>query len=257
MQPTARSRAVPALGESDCSTAHLSPVRNLQGRDSLAAGGVQRLGELRQLLADKFPETERKPQGHMATGIQSLDAAEGGLRCGAVTELTSTPANGALFIDHLLQRTCENQSFAALVDAGGMFDPDSSAEAALARLLWVRCRDATLAVKAADLLLRDGNLPLVLMDLQALTPKELGKVPASTWHRFQRLVEQTSLVLVILTRQRTVESAQVRITLSNRWTLQALRRRRSELAAGLNARVTLRRSAVPPLESLTPVFRTA
>jgi hypothetical protein len=223
----------------------------------LSNTGKASLATLRQLLADKYPEAERKAQGHVVTGIESLDAVEGGLRCGAVTELTSTPANGALFIDGLLTRTCENQSFAALVDAGGMFDPDSSTKTGLARLLWVRCKEASLAVKAADLLLRDGNLPLLLMDLQALTPKELGKVPASTWHRFQRLVEQTSLVFVILTRQRTVESAQVRITLSNRWTLQAQRRSRAELTAGLNARVTLRRSAGPGLETLTPVFRTA
>src|SRR5688572_10379629 len=173
--------------------------------------GKPSLATLRQLLADKFPEAERKAQGNVLTGIKSLDAVEGGLRCGAVMELTSTPANGALFIDRLLTGACEKQSFTALVDAGGTFDPDSSTEAVLARLLWVRCKDASLAVKAADLLLRDGNLPLVLMDLQALAPKELGKVPASTWHRFQRLVEQTSLVFVILTRQRTVESAQVRI----------------------------------------------
>jgi len=245
METLALSNVVPALqifsrGESD-------DVR----------GGKPSLTTLRQLLADKFPEAERKAQGHLVTGIESLDAVEGGLRCGAVTELAATPANGALFLDRLLTKTCESQSFAALVDAGGTFDPDSSAETALARLLWVRCKDANLAVKAADLLLRDGNLPLVLMDLQALTPKELGKVPASTWHRFQRLVEQTSLVFVILTRQRAVESAQVRITLTNRWTLQAQRRSRRELIGGLQARLTLRRSAGPGLETLTPVFRTA
>jgi len=212
-----------------------------QGRPGPAA--VSALKELRQLLADKFPSAERKAQGAMPTGIATLDEAGGGLRCGAVTELTSTPANGSLFIDRLLEKTCEDKSFAALVDAGGTFDPDSYSEAMLARLLWVRCRDEALAVKAADLLLRDGNIPLLLMDFQALPPAQLGKIPANTWHRFQRLVEQTSLVFIILTRQRAVESAQVRITLSNRWSLQAQRRSRRELAATLQARVILRRSA--------------
>ena len=222
-----------------------------------AIHSVPGLTELRQLLAEKFPAAERKAQGCMATGIASLDALEGGLRCGAVTELTSTPANGALFIQRLLEKTCENKSFAALVDAGGTFDPDSCAEAALARLLWVRCQDAALAVKAADLLLRDGNFPLLLMDFQALPPVQLGKVPANTWHRLQRLVEQTPLVFIILTRQRAVESAQVRITLSNRWTLDAQRRNRRELTSSLQARITLRRSAAPRLESLDPIVRTA
>ena len=222
-----------------------------------AIHSVPGLTALRQLLAEKFPEAARRAQGCMTTGIASLDAAEGGLRCGAVTELTSTPANGALFMDRMLEKTCENKSFAALVDAGGMFDPDSYSEAALARLLWVRCKDEALAVKAADLLLRDGNIPLLLVDFQSLPPALPGKIPANTWHRFQRLVEQTSLVFVILTRQRAVESAQVRITLSTRWTLDAQRRSRRKLAAELQARVVLRRRAggveSPPLQ----VVRTA
>lgn len=204
---------------------------------------VPGLTELRQLLAEKYPEAKPGAQGCMTTGIASLDEAEGGLRCGAVTELTSTPANGALFIDRLLEKTCESKSFAALVDAGGAFDPDSYSEATLARLLWVRCQDEALAVKAADLLLRDANIPLLLVDFQALPPVQLGKIPANTWHRFQRLVEQTSLIFVILTKHRAVESAQVRITLDNRWTLDAQRRSRRELAAALQARVVLRRSA--------------
>ncbi len=215
------------------------------------------LAELRQLLADKFPAADRKPQGRWPTGIASLDGPEGGLRRGAVTELTATPANGALFIDRLLQMTCENKSFAALVDAGDSFDPDSCAEPALARLLWVRCRDEELAVKAADLLLRDGNFPLLLLDFQALPPGRVGKVPASTWHRFQRLVEQTPLIFVVLTRRRSVESAQVRIVLENRWSLQAQRRGRTELIGGLVARVVLRRAAAPELQTTAPVYRFA
>jgi len=43
-------------------------------------------------------------------------------------------------------------------------------------------------VKATDLLLHDGNLPLVLLDLQFLPSRALRKIPPSTWHRFGRLV---------------------------------------------------------------------
>jgi hypothetical protein len=124
-------------------------------------------------------------------------------------------------------------------------------------MLWVRCKDACLAVKAADLLLRDGNFPLLILDFQTVPPVQLGKVPASTWHRFQRLVEQTSAILLVLTRQRAVESAQVRITLQNRWTLHAQRRSRRELLSGLEARVIFRRTAGTPLPAADPVFRTA
>ena len=208
------------------------------------AAGRPGLAELRKLLAEKFPAAERRSAaGFLSTGIASLDSVEGGLRCGAVTELTSSPANGALFIGRMLERTCETKSFAALVDAGGTFDPESYAGAALARLLWVRCADEALAVKAADLLLHDGNIPLLLMDFQSLPAPQVRKVPANTWHRFQLLVEQTPLVFVILTKQRAVESARVRITLSNRWTLQAQRRSRGELSALLEATVVLRRTA--------------
>lgn len=220
--------------------------------DRPAGDGAGRLDGLRRMLADKFPEAERKARGGWATGIVSLDALEGGLRYGAVTELTATPGNGALFIHGLLQRTLETKSFAALIDAGGTFDPDSCPEAVLTRLLWVRCPDAIPAVKAADILLRDGNLPLLLLDFQMITPLQMGKIPASTWHRFQRLVEQTALIFVVLTRQPAVESAQVRISLHNRWTLEARRHSRAELIAALAARVIPRRTAGPSLLRSVP-----
>jgi|GEM_PF-469306 len=202
-----------------------------------------RLTALRQLLADKFPAAERKPGGFWPTGLTSLDATEGGLRRGALTELSSSPANGALFIDVMLRSVVRGGAFAALVDAGGTFDPDSYDAATLARLLWVRCTDAPAAMKATDLLLRDGNLPVLLIDLQRMTRAQLAKSPASTWHRFQRLAEQTSVACLILTRQPVVESAQVRIALHNHWTLAAQRKRRSELVADLKAQVVPRRTA--------------
>lgn len=202
-----------------------------------------RLVELRELLAAKFPAAERKPGGLWRTGLPSLDDPEGGLRRGALTELSSSPANGALFIDVMLRSVCRDQAFGALVDAGGTFDPDGCDAATLARLLWVRCTDAAAAMKAADLLLRDGNLPVLLLDLQRMTRAQLAKSPASTWHRFQRLAEETSVACLILTRQPLVESAQVRIALHNHWTMDAQRKRRSELAAGLKAQVVPRRAA--------------
>jgi hypothetical protein len=210
----------------------------------LVPAASARLSRLRQLLAEKFPAAERKPGGLWTTGLAALDAAEGGLRRGALTEISSSPANGALFIDVILRSVVRGGAFAALVDAGGTFDPDSFDAGMLLRLLWVRCTDVSAAMKAADLLLRDGNLPILLLDLQRITRAQLGrKSPASTWHRFQRLAEQTSVACLILTRQPLVESAQVRIALQRRWTLAAQRQRRSELAAGLKAQVIPRRAA--------------
>ena len=46
-------------------------------------------------------------------------------------------------------------------------------------------------MKVADLLLRDGNLPLILLDLQPVPIREVRRIPASALPRFQRLIEPT------------------------------------------------------------------
>jgi hypothetical protein len=111
-------------------------------------------------------------------------------------------------------------------------------------LLVVFCADAMQAVKAADLLLRDGNLSLILLDLQAVPSAQLRRIPANTWHRFQRLAEQTTAAVVVLTPQPIVEAAQVRITGAGGWTLAAQRRWRHELLSAESWRVFPRRPAI-------------
>ncbi|MEQ1861711.1 MAG: hypothetical protein ABMA13_17470, partial [Chthoniobacteraceae bacterium] len=201
------------------------------------------VAELRELLARKFPASESKPAGVLPTGLQCIEE----LRRGAVTELTGPSSASALFIEAMLAVLRRERSFGALVDAANTFDPQGTESA---RLLWVRCANAMQAVKAADLLVRDGNLPLVLLDLQASPARELRRIPASTWHRFQRLVEPTGTVFVVLSAQPMVEGAKVRIAVRQRWTLAAMRERRSDLLARLDAQVFARRefSALPPLE---------
>jgi hypothetical protein len=98
-------------------------------------------------------------------------------------------------------------------------------------------------VKAVDLLLRDGNLSLVLLDLQAAPVREIRRIHASAWHRLQRLVEQTTSALVVLTPQPMVEGARVRIALNAQWTLAAQRRWRQDLMAEMAARVFPRHGA--------------
>lgn len=204
-------------------------------------GNSSRLAALRELLAQKFPVCDLKPAGILPTGLEIFDRAEGGLRRGAVTELVGPTSAGALFLDAMLHALPREKIFAALVDAGGAFDPQGTEPGTLRRLLWVRCSRATEAVKAADLLLRDGNLPLVLLDLVPLALREIGRIPASTWHRFQRLVEPSGIALVILTPRPLVEGAKVRIAVRNRWPLHAMRRRRRDLLAQLDAQVFSRR----------------
>jgi len=211
-----------------------------------------RLADLRRLLAEKYPAAEHKPGGILRTGLASVDAVEGGLRRAALTELSGSSGSGALFLHAMLRALCREKCLGALVDAARSFDPEGCASSALARLLVVFCADATQAVKATDLLLRDGNLALVLLDLQAAPLAQLRRIPASTWHRFQRLAEQTASAVVVLTPQPMVEGARVRIATNGNWTLSAQRRWRSELVAAMPARVFPRQSEATLLSACGP-----
>ena len=71
-----------------------------------------------------------------------------------------------------------------------------------------------------DLLLRDGNFPLLIVDLVLNAPEELRKIPQTSWYRLQRLVEASPTACLILSRQSMVSSAQLKIVLENSWTLK-------------------------------------
>jgi hypothetical protein len=200
-----------------------------------------RLAALRGLLEEKFPAAEIKTGGVMPTGIEAIDVEEGGLRRGAITELVAGAGGGGLFIEAMLEAVAGARCFMALVDGAGSFDPQGCAGPWLERLLWVRCGGGATAVKAADFLLRDGNLSLVLLDLQMLPRREVQRIPASTWHRFQRLVEEGSAVFVVLTVRPGIESASRRIVITRQWSLETLRERRHQLRRRLEARVFSRR----------------
>jgi len=207
-----------------------------------AAGPAGVIARLRHQLADKFPIVPNKPGGVWPTGLPVVDAAEGGLRRAAVTEFAGSTGAGTLFLHALRRAVGQVRGLAALVDAGRSWEAEHGAAALDARLLLVQCADATQAVKATDLLLRDGNLALVLLDFQASPAAELRRIPANTWHRFQRLAEESSMALVVLTRQPMVEAAQVRIAAAGDWTLDAQRQARRDLLAALPAQVFLRRT---------------
>jgi len=121
-----------------------------------------------------------------------------------------------------LQRAHRDGFFLALVDGRDSFDPQASGNEVLRHLLWVRCRQAAQAVQAADFLLRDGNFPLVVLDLALNPPEEVGKIPQTHWYRLQRLVEAAPTAFLILTRQSIISSAQLKMSLRNSWRLADL-----------------------------------
>ncbi|HEX4640801.1 MAG TPA: hypothetical protein VH252_05410 [Chthoniobacterales bacterium] len=183
-----------------------------------------RIIQLRQVLAERFPQTGAQPEGRLATGIPVIDEAIGGLPKSAITELTAPQlsAGTALLIHTLLENAHRHAFFLALVDGRDSFDPQTAASVALRNLLWVRCALAAEAIKAADFLLRDGNFPLVVLDLVLNSAEELRKIPQSNWYRLQRLVEATPAAFLVLTRQSIISSAQLKMSLRNSWHLADL-----------------------------------
>jgi hypothetical protein len=203
--------------------------------------------ELRQLLAERFPglrtradELSTAKHTVWPTGMPQLDGPlRGGLSKGALAVIVAErPGSGAtLLMTALIHRALSENKFTTVIDAQDSLDV-TQLSGDLSRLLWVRCRGTAEALKAADLLLRDGNLPLVLLDLTSNPAAQLRKIPATTWYRFQRLLEQTSAVCVVMVPRPMVAPAQVRITLLSRFSIQALDREPQELLSELKLDVT-------------------
>jgi len=184
--------------------------------------------DLRNLLAERFPQPFTPPVLRFETGLPAIDdAIGGGLPKSAITELSSpqVSAGSALLLYALLQSAQRAGNFLALVDGRDSFDPSAFSglgHQRLRNLLWVRCTTAPEAVKAADLLLRDGNFPLVVLDLVLNASAELRKIPQTSWYRLQRLVETAPTAFLVLTRASMISSAQLKLSLNNAWTLADL-----------------------------------
>jgi hypothetical protein len=181
--------------------------------------------DLRKALAERFPQRLQPATTILPTGLQFLDRITGGgFPKSAITEVICPRASaGSASLIHALVRSGQrDRYFVALIDGMDSFDPGSSDNSALQHLLWVRCRKAFDAVKAADLLLRDGNFPLVVVDLVLNPAEELRKIPQTSWYRLQRLAEAVPSACLIINRQSMVSSAQLKILLENSWTLADL-----------------------------------
>jgi hypothetical protein len=191
----------------------------------MAANG--KIIDLRALLAERFPSIPSKQSNVLTTSLSTLDPMiGGGLPKGAITELISPrmSAGTASLIAALLRAAHRDGYFLALIDGRDSFDPEPLGNACLRHLFWLRCRTTGEAIKGADLLLRDGNFPLVIIDLVLNSGTEVRKIKQPTWYRLQRLVEPTSTAFLVLTRFSTVSSAHLKIILENAWTLRTFRK---------------------------------
>lgn len=195
----------------------------------MAANG--KVIHLRKLLEERFVHAPAPPDAKLITNFATLDhVTGGGLPKSALTELISpkTSAGSASLIHALLRSARRNRYFVALIDGCDSFDPQSFGNADLRHLLWVRCHKTFDAIKAADLLLRDGNFPLVIVDLVLSTPEEL-KIPQTSWYRLQRLAETSPTACLVMSRHSIVSSARLKIVLENSRTLENLEKPVSEM----------------------------
>lgn len=194
------------------------------------------LAALRALVAEKFPQATCAPAARLRTGCEPLDR-HGGLIRGVLTEVCGSLAGGQIVLSALLAASVREGFFLSLIDAADTFEPADWPGPQLNRLLWVRSRAVVPALKAADILIRDGNLPVLLLDLQAASPRQLQRVPATTWHRFHRVIASSATVFLVLTPRPMVEAAPCRIAvrLASAW--DAMSQPRPALIENLDTRI--------------------
>ena len=211
---------------------------------------AERIIQLRELLSEKFPSMRTRLEDaptkakYWPTGVLPLDEPlGGGLPKGTFTEVISngSTSGSATLLRAILSCAAEENQIVALVDGADSLDVTQLDEGILARLLWVRCHSAEESLKAADLLLRDSNLSLLLLDLINLPDAQLRRISPTTWYRFQRLIEETGTVCAIFTPRPMVSPAEARITMQTRFSLNALDSPSDELLKRLKVEVSTAR----------------
>lgn len=200
------------------------------------AAAPEILASLRHLLAERFPTVPRTTGRVLPTQLAAVDEFSRGLPLGALTEIvcTAPSCGGHLLLAQLLAVTRTARRRVALIDSSDSFDPASYPDDLLVHLLWVRCAGLPVALQAADLLARDANLGLVVLDLHHASLADLRRIPGPQWYRLQRAVEPTDLALVVFTPRASVPSAQLRLALAHAHDFFALERERPVLVAKLS-----------------------
>ncbi|HVZ65020.1 MAG TPA: hypothetical protein VG838_13510 [Opitutaceae bacterium] len=207
--------------------------------------------ELRSLLAARFPERHRKSSGAVATGVRSLDdALGGGLPVGRLTELVSATlgSGGQTVVAEILRATRRARQRVALIDGANGFVAEAVPPDCLRHLVWVRAHNAGEAFAAADILVRDGNYAVVMLDLRGLAERTLLKTAATVWHRLRHATESSPSAVLVQTTTGLVPTVPCRLVLR---TPQPLTQRRTVRAALADAFVVeVERARVDALEKI-------
>jgi recombination protein RecA len=230
----------------------------------------------------------------VSSGIRELDALTGGLPRGCLSEICGPTSSGrtSVLLSALAAAT-RRQDICALVDTSDAFDPVSAAAADVdfEKLLWIRCAgghdcpgaETSLTTKGAsasaeskpiehalrvtDLLLQSGGFGLVAIDLSDVPFPLARRIPLASWFRFQRAVEPTPTVLLVIAQvpcAQTCASLLVRLQSSGK-KLSAFSSQRSaqnpshaQLLPGLQVQGELLRSRMErkPVSSVKTAFWT-
>src|SRR5580693_9250983 len=155
-------------------------------------------------IASPFRLPHRESPDTAPAGIPILDEITGGLPRGGLTELYGSPCSGKTsFLHSALATRTANSEVCALVDAQDSFDPAraETAGVSLDQLLWVRCKNLDHALRSVDVLLHGGGFGMVAMDLSDAPARLVRQIPLNVWFRLRRSVENTSTVLLVLSRE--------------------------------------------------------
>lgn len=208
----------------------------------------------------------RPPIATMATGIDAIDRAIGGIPLGAITELVAprfVSAGQKSIQAQVLARATQNQ-VCALVDATDSFDPKSAQAIGvdLRRLLWVRCSGQEMkgleqAFKSTDLLLQgSGGFGVIVVDLAGLHERFVRKIPLTTWFRFRGVIQKQETALLFSTPYAVTSTCSELVlavsTSHARWSQTAERcPTHGRIFAGFNFEVEIarKRSFKKPVES--------
>src|ERR1700681_4886070 len=145
--------------------------------------------ELRKILAERYPQQPETRSLCLPTGWSPLDSLlGGGLPKGAITQLLipNISSGGTIILHEIIEAMHDASQYVALIDSKDCFEP--AADHPL--LLWIRCHNVLQALKATDLILRDGSLSLVILDVKESSSQEPKNTPGSAWYRFQRMTEE-------------------------------------------------------------------
>ena len=185
---------------------------------SAPASVAERKRALEDLLRARRLQAEEPPlrgedrwQRALATGIAEIDALlAGGFPRGEQSEIHGPASSGRTgVLLALLAHMTRAGALAALVDPLDRLDPASAAAAGveLGRLLWLRgprgggedpqAKALAEATAAVATLAGAGLFDVVVLDL-AGADRERRFLPATTWLRLQRLVENAATALVLV-----------------------------------------------------------